>query len=121
MAMYDSLYPHFGVARLREQHGYRWGDIVDEIHALHVTDPRVMAFTMTIKKIRKQHDLAASLCHEPFCAVCTAEILEHFGGSEEDLIHAYFGNLFEIQQTLKMMHMHRMERTYPMTKTGTAA
>jgi hypothetical protein len=118
MAMYDSLYPHYGVAKLREQHGCRWGDIIDEVHALHVTDPRVMAFTLTIKKIRKQHQLSASLCKDPFCAVCTAEILEHFGGSEEDLINFYFANLREIQQTLKLMYNHRVERVTQMARTA---
>src|SRR5687768_13950609 len=109
MAMYDSFYPHYGVAKLREQHGCRWGDLIEQVRALNVTDPRVMAFTLTVKKIRKQHRLSTSLCKDPFCAVCTAEVLEHYRGSEDELIHYYYGSLREVQQTMKLMYTHRTD------------
>jgi hypothetical protein len=118
MALYDSLYPHFGVARLREQHGQEWAEIVDRVRTLNVTDPHVMAFTLTVKRIRKQSKLAASQCKDPLCAVCTAEVLEYFSGTEADLVNFYFANLREIEQTVKLMR--RAEKTQSV-RIGAAA
>ena len=103
MALYDSLYPYFGVTTLRDQHGHRWGEIVDYVRGQNAADPHVMAFTLTLRRIRKQHGLAESLCKDPFCAVCATDILKHFPGTEEELIRFYFKNLHEMQQTVKVM------------------
>jgi hypothetical protein len=119
MALYDSLYPHFGIAKLREQHGQQWAEIVDHIRTLSVTDPYVMAFTLTVKRIRKQNKLATSQCKDPLCAVCIAEVLEYFSGSEEELVTFYFNNLHEIQQTVKLMH--RQAKPQGALRVGAAA
>lgn len=119
MALYDTLYPQFGVAKLREQHGQKWAEIVDHIHSLGVTDPQVMAFTLTVKRIRKQNKLSTAQCKDPLCAVCTAEVLEYFTGSEEDLVNLYLSNLREIQQTVKLMH--RQEKAFGAQRSYAAA
>jgi hypothetical protein len=103
MALYDSLYPYFGVTSLRDQHGYKWAEIVDYVRGQNAADPHVMAFTLTLRRIRKQHNLSTSLCKDPFCAVCASDVLKHYPGSEEELIHLYFKNLHEMQHTVKML------------------
>jgi len=110
MALHDSLYPYFGVTKLREQHGNRWAEIVDYVGKQSPADPHVMAFTMTLRRIRKQYNLSGSLCRDPFCAVCAADVLSHFPGTEEDLIRLYFNHLHEIEQTIKTMRTNRLER-----------
>jgi hypothetical protein len=103
MALYDSLYPYFGVTSLRDQRGHKWAEIVDYVREQNAADPHVMAFTLTLRRIRKEHKLSVSLCRDPFCAVCAADILKHFPGSEEELIRFYFKNLHEMQQTLTVL------------------
>src|SRR5688572_15534674 len=103
MALYDSLYPYFGVTTLRDQRGQRWAEIVDYVRGQNAADTHVMAFTLTLRRIRKQHGLSASLCKDPFCAVCASDVLKHYPGSEEELIRLYFKNLHEMQQTVKAM------------------
>jgi hypothetical protein len=69
-----------------------------------------MAFTMTVRRLRRAHALPASMCHDPFCAVCAAEVLDHFSGTEDELIRFYRQNLDEIRLTVKQMRVRRIER-----------
>ncbi len=108
MALSDSLYPFYGVKQLATQHGRKWAELVNYIRTLDAADPHVMAFTLTVRRIRKANRLAASACTDPFCAVCAAEVLGHFQGTEEELLRLYYNNLGEIKMTLK--HLTRVER-----------
>lgn len=110
MALYDTMYPYFGVAHLREQRGRSWAQIVDHVSRLGPADPHVMAFTLTLRRIRKQQGLSASLCKDPLCAVCAADLLAQYKGTEEDLIRFYFRNFDEIQQTVKHMRATAIAR-----------
>lgn len=110
MALHDTMYPYFGVAHLRDQRGRSWAEIVDHVSKLGPADPHVMAFTLTLRRIRKEHQLPVSLCKDPLCAVCAADLLTHYTGSEEDLVRFYFRNYEEIQSTIKHMRATMIAR-----------
>ena len=111
MALFDySYYPAFGVARLRKQKGRRWAELVDTLRTLPQTDSRVMAFTLTIRRLRRSQDLSQNLCRDPFCAICASHVVDKFKGSEQELVKLYYTNLNEIEVTLRNMPMRQAER-----------
>lgn len=110
MALTDALYPFYGVNHLASQHGRRWSELVNYIRTVDVSDPHAMAFTLTIRRIRKANRLERSSCSDPFCAVCAAEVLSHFHGTEEELLRFYYKNLDEVKMTIKQIRLTRVER-----------
>lgn len=103
----ESLYPAFGVNKLRSQRGQNWADLVDTLSRLPKTDSRVMAFTLTIRRLRRTQDLSHSMCRDPFCAICAAGILAEFKGEEWELLQLYYRHLDEIESTLKTMRVRQ--------------
>lgn len=109
MALGDTLYPFFGVNHLATQHGRKWANLVAHIRTLDAADPHVMAFTLTVRRIRKAFQ-TSNTCSDPLCAVCAAEVLQHYRGTEEELLRFYYHNLDEVKMTLKQMRRTRIER-----------
>lgn len=94
------FYPAFGLSRLRGQHGHRWADLVDWISQLPESDPQVMAFTLTMRRLRRSLRLDHAICRDPFCAICSAAVVAGFDGGEDALLALYQRNLDEIARTL---------------------
>jgi hypothetical protein len=112
MALYNnSFYPLFGVNSLRGQRGQRWADLVDWVGKLPASDAHVMAFTMTIRRLNRQSSSGEKLCSDPFCAVCAAQVVALFDGSEQELLDFYYNNLHEVQSALKNMRVREIVRT----------
>lgn len=106
MALYNnSLYPLFGVLGLREQRGERWAELVDRVSKLPPSDPQVIAFTLTTRRLRKYNNLEHSVCRDPFCAVCAAHVVAVFDGGEQELLDIYYRNLDEVRATLRGMRV----------------
>jgi len=110
MALAGTFYPSFGVARLHSQQGQRWAELIEGLRDREPTDPHIMAFSLTMRRLRKRYNLAAEVCEDPFCAVCAAHVVEHFTGTEDELIGFYRKNLDEIRFALKHLHDTRIER-----------
>jgi hypothetical protein len=111
MALYNnSLYPLFGISSLRSQRGQRWADLVDWVGKLPGSDPHVMAFTMTIRRLNRMRPAEDKLCADPFCAVCAAQVVASFDGSEQELLDLYYKNLHEIQSTIRTMRVREVVR-----------
>ncbi|MBN1428504.1 MAG: hypothetical protein JXB07_08965 [Anaerolineae bacterium] len=111
MALYNnSFYPLFGINSLRGQRGQRWADLVDWIGKLPGSDPHVMAFTMTIRRLNRLQS-EDRLCPDPFCAVCAAQVVALFDGSEQELLDFYYNNLHEVQSTIRNMRVREVVRT----------
>ncbi len=102
-----ALYPLFGIDVLRSQRGSRWTALVDRLGALPGTDERVMAFTLTIRRLRRQGILTQDLCSDPFCALCAARVVEQYAGSEDDLLALYEANLKEIKFVKRHMRVRQ--------------
>jgi len=105
MALYkNSFYPLFGINSLRGQRGQRWADLVDWVGTLRGSDPHVMAFTMTIRRLNRLNP-EDKLCSDPFCAVCAAQVVALFDGSEQELLNFYYNNLNEVQSAIQNMRV----------------
>lgn len=111
MALYNnSFYPLFGFSSLRSQRGQRWADLVDWVAKLPGSDPHVMAFTMTIRRLNRTRTAENKLCSDPFCAVCAAQVVASFNGSEQELLDLYYRNLNEVQSTVRTMRVREVVR-----------
>lgn len=97
-----TFYPSFGIRSLRSQRGEAWGQLVDHISRLSPSDPQVMALTRTTRQLRRA-GYDHSTCHDPFCAVCAAQTVANFDGTESDLIALYYHNLDQIRARLSTM------------------
>jgi hypothetical protein len=98
----NALYPAFGIRQLRDQHGRRWAELVDSLRKLPVSDPRVMAFSYTMRR------LGHRMCGVPLCALCAAEALESFEGSEDELLALYHQNLHHVQSRIGTRRVRRL-------------
>jgi hypothetical protein len=107
----SAVYSATGFDHLRNQIGLQWADLVEHITRLPVSDPHVMAFSLTLRRIQRslQHQSSNSSC-DPQCKVCASEVASAFQGSEQELIDLYYGHLTEIRSTLKTMRQSRSKR-----------
>jgi hypothetical protein len=96
-------YPAFGVEKLRGHIGQQWADLVEYVSKLPVTDPNVMALSLTVRRIQKHFGHQSTTCREPLCPVCAADIMAAFPGTEQDLIEMFYTHLEEINATVKAM------------------
>lgn len=104
----EALFPDFGVQRLRNLRGALWAELVERIAKLPETHPAVMAFTLTIRRIRRDLALDSHThCHVPGCAICAAQVALNFKGDDEDLLDLYSHNLNEIYSVLARMRMRQ--------------
>lgn len=99
-----SLYPSFGIRRLRSQREGRWAELVDQISHLPPSDPRVMAFSLTVRRLRRDLGITHT-CNDPLCAVCAADILARYRGGEKELINLYNRNLKEMHHAIRAMRI----------------
>jgi hypothetical protein len=107
MVSFPSLYPDFGIAKLRSQHGHRWADLIDHVRQLPVSDPHVMALALTVRRLHRDTPVTRSRCHDPSCAVCAAEAVASFKGTEQELLDLYLAHLKEIMAAIKSLRLHR--------------
>lgn len=103
MAGAVSIYPQCGIDQIRSQQGQGWAELVEWIKTLSISDPHVMAFTLTLRRLQRRARLDRLLCSDPLCAVCTAEVVTSFNGSEQELLSLYQTHVNEITSTLKNM------------------
>lgn len=106
------IHPNFNVEILRSQLGHHWHEVVDYVAKLPVTDPYVIAFSLTLRRIQKSFDLSQkiSTCREPLCPTCASDIVESFPGTEQELLELYYRHLDEINMTLNAMFTQRKLR-----------
>lgn len=95
--------PLFGLRRLRGRYGYRWSELVDHVNDLPQTAPQVMAFRLTVDRIRRDLGFSLPTCSNRYCSTCISEVVEQYQGSEDDLLSFYYANLDEIKGTLADM------------------
>lgn len=107
MANAISMYPEYGIERLRNQQGLRWSRLIDWVRTLPVTDPHVMALTLTLRRLRRTTNFHSTVCSDPLCAVCASEVLASYSGSEQDLLDLYQTHLDEIRTTVKTVRRQR--------------
>lgn len=103
-----TLYPLFGIYSLRSQRGETWARLVDHLSRMPASDPQVMALSLTTRRLRRGSSLEHSTCHDPFCAVCAAQVVANFDGSEQELIELYHHNLDEIRARLGTMRVREL-------------
>lgn len=109
MAFYTrTFYPLFGLANLRSQRGARWAELVDHVSKLPTSDPQVMAMTLTMRRLRRVMNVEHGTCHDPFCAVCAAQVVANFDGTEQELLDRYHGSLEEVRATLATMRRREL-------------
>jgi hypothetical protein len=105
--MFNALYPAFAIDKLLHQRSQRWADLVAWLRTLPVTDPHVMAFTLTMRRLHRYGRLDGTIGGDCLCAVCAAQVVGNFRGSEEELLDFYYKNLDEVNATIKEMRARR--------------
>lgn len=99
------FFPFFGLLKTRRQQGERWAELVDSLDSMSHTDAPVIAFRLTLDRIRRAANRERSSCRDQFCATCVSEIVELYHGTEDQLIAFYHENLAEVEATLRQMKM----------------
>lgn len=102
-----AFFPASNINLLRAQQGRRWAKLVDRIQSLSVSDPEVIAFSLTLRRLRRSNQLSDKVCKETWCVHCASEILAHYQGSEADLLQIYQQNLAEVRHRTTSMRTHR--------------
>lgn len=78
-----------------------WDAVVRRVRSLPRSDTRVMAFTYTIRQLRRSHSAGHSLCDDPLCPLCNAQIIANYDGSQGDLLSIYHKNLNKVESRIK--------------------
>jgi hypothetical protein len=102
-----AFFPASSINLLRAQQGRRWAKLVDHVQSLPVADPEVIAFSLTLRRLRRSNQLGDKVCRETWCVHCASEILAHYQGSEQDLLQMYQQNLAEVKRRTASMRTHR--------------
>jgi hypothetical protein len=102
-----AFFPASSINLLRAQQGRRWAKLVDHVQTLPVSDPEVIAFSLTLRRLRRRSQLSDKVCRETWCVHCASEILAHYRGSEQELLQMYQQNLAEVKQRMASMRTHR--------------
>jgi hypothetical protein len=99
--------PLFSFLRLREQRGRRWAELVDHLNTLPRTAPEVIAFRLTVDRLRRAQGGKRHRCQAFVCASCASDILEYYEGTEEELLDFYYFNLSQVLDELQRMPRRR--------------
>jgi hypothetical protein len=111
MTVSSVVYSATGFDHLRNQIGLQWADLVEHVTRLPVSDPHVMAFSLTLRRIQRSfHHQRSNSSQDPLCKVCANEVASAFQGSEQELIDLYYHHLAEIRTTLKTMRQSRSKQ-----------
>jgi len=106
MALYNNtFYPYYGVSMLRTHYGRQWAELMDSLRQLPAHDPQMVAFTVTMRRIRKALNLSENLMRDPFSALDADAILDAFPGGEQELLRLYQFNLSQVQATMGNMRL----------------
>lgn len=105
-----SFFPRFGLLTLRGQAGLEWRGLVDRVNTLPVDDPEVLAFRLTIDRVRRTQGGEPHHCRDPFCTACLAQVVAGFDGDERDLMALYQSNLAEVNFALRSMRKRALAR-----------
>lgn len=97
------FFPFLGFRRLKRQRGERWAALVEEVNALPLTDPRVIAFRLTIDRIRRALGQQQTSCGDRFCAMCISDILDDYDGTEDELLAYYQSCLDEVRFEIRAL------------------
>lgn len=104
MALYsNTYYPEYGAVSLRKQRGHLWQELVDWLRALPSTDPQVVAFTLTMRRLRRRLSLSSALLRDPFSTLDAMRILDQYHGTEEELMQLYYDNLRQVLTAMNTM------------------
>lgn len=101
-----TLFPPAAVRRLAGQFGSRWAEIVEDVNRQPLTDPHTMAFTLTMRRLRRQHDDCPAE-HEPLCAACACDLLAGCAITEQELVTLYQRSLADVRQAIRSMRAQR--------------
>lgn len=103
----DSFFPSSSFLGLREQRGTRWAELLDRINHLPAQHPEVIAFQLTIDRLRREQPCSSPVCTEPFCARCVEAVIGSFDGDDDDFMGLYHRNLVEVKFTIRAMRARR--------------
>jgi hypothetical protein len=103
-------YYQTGRGQTQAQRTSRWTELLEMIRALPVSDPHMMAFTRTVRQVRRLLNLDSQSAFDPLCQNCTSHIIGQYVGSEEDLLNLYHHNLTEINETMLNMRRRSIEQ-----------
>lgn len=103
-----AIYPAFAIHNLSREKGREWSALVGSLRDLPTSDPRVMAFSFTMRKLNRQFP-SEDRCHDPLCPVCALDLLEKFNGSEHDLLQLYNKNLQAVSMSISSRRVRTRE------------
>lgn len=104
-----SLFPMGVLPYLGRDRGRRWARLVEHIAKLPETHPEHMAYTLLVRRLAHHvRCTGGGLCVIPTCMTCMREILEHYKGSERDLMELYRHALVEVEDVLAGLERVRL-------------
>lgn len=102
-----TLYPSYGINQIGSRFGERWGTLIDQMDMLPASHPYVMAFVLMVRRLRRRIGIKTQGRQHPLCTLNAQEILKLYEGTEDELLHLYYENLREINQTMEGMITRR--------------
>lgn len=97
----ELLFPTYVIPLIREARGPAWKALVERVLELPETHPEALAFSLTM--IRLDGCMACetdSYRAMRGCALCAAQMLRRYDGSDEDLLAMYDHALADVQAFL---------------------
>lgn len=83
-----------------KQRGYRWEQIVERVSALPLNSAEVVAFRLTIDRLRRTLGTGRGHCSDVVCPHCISEVLDAYPGDEDELVTLYTRSLNEVEHAL---------------------
>ncbi len=97
----ELLFPNYVIPVLRDMRGPEWRDLIDRVADLADDDPEKLAFVLMMMRLNGCLDCETdSYRAMRGCALCAAQTLRRFGGSDDDLLDAYGEALDDVRAFL---------------------
>lgn len=98
----ELLFPNYVIPMLRDMRGEKWRELVDRVKDLDSDDPELLGFVMMMIRLNGCMDCETdSYRAMRGCALCAAQTLRRFKGSDDELLARYNKALEDVKAWLE--------------------
>lgn len=97
----ELMFPNYVIPMLRDMRGAAWRNLIDRVADLSSRDPEKLAFVLMMMRLNGCLDCETdSYRAMRGCALCSAQTLRRFKGSDDELLAAYDEALADMREYL---------------------